>query len=91
MRKRIWCRLLQIDTFRRLRVQLKEQKIRALLKVFHPSLNSMWTMCEQTRSHPNMSIRSNQHQMRLRKITVISGITLWAHFSLGIAKFDTLL
>jgi len=28
--------------------------------------------------------------MRLRKITVISGITLRAHFSLGIAKFDTL-
>ena len=37
-----------------------------------------------------MSIPSNQQLnqklMRLRKIT----ITLWAHFSLGIAKFDTL-
>ena len=28
--------------------------------------------------------------MRLRKITVISGITLRAHFSLGIVKIDTL-
>jgi len=28
--------------------------------------------------------------MRLHKITVISGITLRAHFSLGIAKFNTL-
>ena len=28
--------------------------------------------------------------MRLRKITVISGITLRAHFSLGMARFDTL-
>ena len=28
--------------------------------------------------------------MRLRKITIISVITLWAHFSQGIAKFDTL-
>ena len=41
-----------------------------------------------------MSIRTYQHQVHLRKITVIiiiSGITLWAHFSQGIAKFDTLL
>ena len=28
--------------------------------------------------------------MRLRKITVVSVITLRAHFSQGIAKFDTL-
>ena len=28
--------------------------------------------------------------MHLRKITIISGITLWAHFSQGIVKFDTL-
>ena len=44
----------------------------------------------KTRSRLNVSIRNNQHQMRLRKITVISRITLRAHFSLGIAKFDTL-
>ena len=50
----------------------------------------------KTRSHLNMPICSNQYQMRLRKITVISGITvisrvtLRAHFSLGIVKFDTL-
>ena len=44
----------------------------------------------KTRSRLNVSIRSNQHQMRLRKITVISEITLRAHFSLGIVKFDTL-
>jgi len=37
-----------------------------------------------------MLIHTNQQQMRLHKITVISGITLWAHFSLGIVKFDTL-
>ena len=36
-----------------------------------------------------MSIQSIQ-QMHLRKITVISRITLRVHFSLGIAKFDTL-
>ena len=28
--------------------------------------------------------------MHLHKITIISGITLWAHFSQSIAKFDTL-
>ena len=28
--------------------------------------------------------------MRLHKITVISVINLWAHFSQGIAKLDTL-
>ena len=37
-----------------------------------------------------MSIRTNQQLTRLRKITVISGITLRAHFLLGIVKFDTL-
>ena len=37
-----------------------------------------------------MSIRTNQQLARLRKITVISGITLRAHFSLGIVKFNTL-
>ena len=46
--------------------------------------------CGETSSHPNVSIRTNQQLTRLRKITVISGITLRAHFSLGIVKFDTL-
>ena len=45
---------------------------------------------EGLRSRQNVLIHSNQQLMRLRKITVISGITLRAHFSLGIAKFDTL-
>ena len=40
----------------------------------------------KTRSHLNVSIHSNQHQMRLRKLT----ITLQDHFSLGIVKFDNL-
>ena len=44
----------------------------------------------KTQSRLNVLIRSNQHQMHLRKITVISRITLRAHFSLGIVKFDTL-
>ena len=47
----------------------------------------------ETRSRLNVSICTYQHQMRSRKITVIiiiSGITLWAHFSQGIAKFDAL-
>ena len=37
-----------------------------------------------------MLIRSNQQLIRLYKITVISRITLQAHVSLGIVKFDTL-
>jgi len=37
-----------------------------------------------------MLIRTNQQQMCLQKITVISRITLRVHFLLGIAKFDTL-
>ena len=37
-----------------------------------------------------MSIHTNQQLTRLHKITVISGITLQAHFSLGKVKFDTL-
>ena len=56
-----------------------------------------WTgqiICGETRSRLNLSIRTYQHQIRLHKITtiiIISGITLWAHFSQGKAKFDTLL
>ena len=75
--------------FRRLRVLVSSTR-RAKDTVFHPSLNSMQTMCGQTQSRLNVLIHSNQQQMHLHKITVISGITLRAHFSLGIAKFDTL-
>ena len=45
---------------------------------------------EKVSSRPNVSIRSRQQTMRLCKITVISVISLLAHFSQGIAKFDTL-
>ena len=44
----------------------------------------------KTRSRLNMLIRSNQYQMCLHKITVISEITLRAHFSQDITKFVTL-
>ena len=47
-------------------------------------------MYRETHSRLNLSICAYQHQMCLRKITVISGITLQAHFSQGIPKFDTL-
>ena len=60
------------------------------MKVFHSSLDPKQTMCRETHSCLNVSIHTYQHQLRLRKITVISGITLRAHFSQSIAKFNTL-
>ena len=69
--------------------QLEEQNICTLRCYIHP-LNPKWIVCGKTSSHPNVSIHSNQQLMHLYKITVISGITLWAHFSLGITKLDTL-
>ena len=45
---------------------------------------------QKTLSCPNVSISYNQQLVLLHKITVMSGFTLWAHFSLDIVKFDTL-
>ena len=42
---------------------------------------------EKVSSSPDVSIRSKQQTMHLRKVTVI---TLRAHFSQGIVKFNTL-
>ena len=45
---------------------------------------------EKVSSRPNVSIQSRQQTTHLHKITVISVITLRAHFSQGIARLDTL-
>ena len=56
----------------------------------YPSLNPKRSIYNKLKATQIVLIHWNQQLMCLHKITVVSGMALWAHFSLGIAKFDTL-
>ena len=56
----------------------------------YPSLNPKRSIYNKLKATQIVLIHWNQQLMCLHKITVVSGMALRAHFSLGIAKFDTL-